>query len=454
MTDAVGADPAGQTGAAGAAGAAGRDEAESAVQAPARVFISYAHDDAEHEERVHAFWLFLRAQGIDARLDRLGEERRDWAQWMTRQIRDADRVLVIASPEYRRRAEGDAEPDEGRGVQWEARLIRERCFRDQTAGLQWAVPVVLPGGAVDDIPLWLFPTTVTHYLVSEYTVVGAEELLRLLTGQPGEAEPALGTVPVLSPHGGQRLVAASAGPGLRTEVVIEASISADGKLESAVWAAGSLLGRRQERLPAEVDGVWRARELPAIAAGDRLADAGRRLAGALLDEAGQRLLGGLLGRLAPGSTAEVVLIADGPALSLPVELIRLTESTGGEVGPLGLLPAVSVSRRAGHGRGRWHCAGFGRDRRAAEGAGGGRGPGRDQDAERAAGRRGRDAGGARSDQRRHRRPIRAGPGSWKWRRFLRSGMPWLTTPITCCICPRMARPTWWNSKTRTAPRCR
>lgn len=34
----------------------------------ALVFISYAHDDRAHEERVRDFWWFLRAQGIDARL--------------------------------------------------------------------------------------------------------------------------------------------------------------------------------------------------------------------------------------------------------------------------------------------------------------------------------------------------------------------------------------------------
>ncbi|MGH3898019.1 MAG: hypothetical protein ACRDTA_07125 [Pseudonocardiaceae bacterium] len=38
--------------------------------APVRVFISYAHDYLEHEERVREFWTFLRSHGIDARLKR------------------------------------------------------------------------------------------------------------------------------------------------------------------------------------------------------------------------------------------------------------------------------------------------------------------------------------------------------------------------------------------------
>src|ERR1017187_7582423 len=101
----------------------GRPEGSNDGIAAVRVFVSYAHDDAEHEDRVQKFWLFLREQGIDARLDLPAMEvRQDWAEWMTQQVRDADRVLVIASPAYKRRAEGDARPDEGRGLQWEARL--------------------------------------------------------------------------------------------------------------------------------------------------------------------------------------------------------------------------------------------------------------------------------------------------------------------------------------------
>ena len=187
------------------------------------VFISYAHDDAAHEERVRGFWLFLRASGIDARLDLpAGEERRDWAEWMTRQVRDADRVLVVASPEYKRRAEGDAGPAEGRGVQWEARLIRDRFYADQEAGLRLVLPVVLPGCSAGDLPLWLAPASATYYEVGGYTVAGAEKLLRALTGQWWDREPPVGAVPFLPPRG----TGAVAGPGrpaLRTQVLVEAS---------------------------------------------------------------------------------------------------------------------------------------------------------------------------------------------------------------------------------------
>ena len=123
--------------------------------------------------------------------------------------------------------------------------------------------------------------------------------------------------------------------GLHTEVVIEAALVPGGVLESATWVAGSLLGRRREPLPVQVTSVWAALRLPAVVAGERMAQAGRALAGVLLAEADQQLLAGLLDRLAPGDTAEVVLSVSGDALSLPAELIRLRTGAGGEVPPAG-----------------------------------------------------------------------------------------------------------------------
>ena len=245
--------------------------------APVRVFISYAHDDPAHEDRVREFWLFLRRHGIDARadLDAAGQRQR-WTQWMTRQIRDADHVLVIASPAYKRRAEGDAAPGEGNGVQWESDLLQELIYADQPAGLGRVLPVVLPGCTPDDIPLWLAPASTTGYTVSDYTVAGAEPLLRVLTGQPWETAPAIGTVPYLPPRGtGTAPSAAARGP-LETSVLIEAALSDEGELDSAVWLAGSLLCRQRTLLPAEVAHVWGALDLPPASAAQRMADAGGR----------------------------------------------------------------------------------------------------------------------------------------------------------------------------------
>lgn len=81
-----------------------------------RVFISYAHESAEHVEAVRDLWVLLRSCGIDARLDRVAAQQwQDWPLWMADQIRAADHILVIASRAYKTRAEGRAGPDEGRG---------------------------------------------------------------------------------------------------------------------------------------------------------------------------------------------------------------------------------------------------------------------------------------------------------------------------------------------------
>jgi SEFIR domain len=168
---------------------------------PPRVLISYAHDtsDGSHGVAVRRLWEFLRFCGIDARLDLpAGQQRQDWALWMADEIRAADFVLVIASPAYRERAEGRSGPDVGRGIQWEARLIRDAFFRDQHA-LNRFLPVVLPGQSLDGVPDFLAPSTTSVYAVPDFTVAGAKSLLRLLTGQPGIVDPPLGQMPVLGP---------------------------------------------------------------------------------------------------------------------------------------------------------------------------------------------------------------------------------------------------------------
>ena len=60
------------------------------------------------------------------------------------EVAAADYILVVASPAYKLRAGAAADPAEGWGVQYEARLIRDMFYRDQSR-LQRFLPVVLPG---------------------------------------------------------------------------------------------------------------------------------------------------------------------------------------------------------------------------------------------------------------------------------------------------------------------
>lgn len=158
------------------------------------VFISYSHDSAEHKAHVGRFAAFLRRRiGLDVRLDQWDDNvRRDWALWATRLFNAADFVIVIASPDFRKRADGEAPSDEGRGAQFEAAMLRNSLTKDHGAATQWILPVVLPGGSVDDIPTFLSPYSATHFKIGEFTWDGIAELRHAITGIGEHPLPELG----------------------------------------------------------------------------------------------------------------------------------------------------------------------------------------------------------------------------------------------------------------------
>ncbi|MFJ9350777.1 SEFIR domain-containing protein [Streptomyces sp. NPDC101237] len=172
----------------------------ASARAP-RVFVSYAHDSPEHKENVRALCEFLVANSIDVQLDVWNlDKRRDWPLWAIQEIPKADFVIVVASPECRRVGDGDVESHERRGLQAEMRLLRELHNADVGVWTDKILPVVLPGGLVSDIPLFLQPTGSDHYLVASFDTNGAEDLLRRLTNKPPYVRPPLGPRPDLPPY--------------------------------------------------------------------------------------------------------------------------------------------------------------------------------------------------------------------------------------------------------------
>ena len=306
---------------------------------PPRVFVSYAHESPEHQETVRDLWVLLRSQGIDARLDSPAAERRqDWPVWMLREVREADFVLVIASPAYRRRAEGLADVDEGRGVQFEAALIREQLYADRQGGMGKFLPVLLPGASPQDIPIFLGPVTATSYAVREMTPAGIELLLRVLTDQPFELEPPLGATPVLAPRPLMAVVDDPAS-ALEHEVVLDV-VCERGRVRCRTTMAGSLLGQHEAAMPYGMADVWNAMSAGPIDAAGRLTAAGQRLGVALLDEATAGHLTELLDRSPLGTVVDVVVEVEGEALDLPYELLRLRDGR-----LLATIPGVRMRRR-------------------------------------------------------------------------------------------------------------
>jgi len=340
---------------------------------PVRVFISYAHEPQmpAHGEAVRDLWVWLRSCGVDARLDRVAaQQRQDWPLWMAEQIREADHVLIIASPAYKVRAEGRAGPEQGRGVQWEARLIRDAFYRDQSA-LQRFVPVVLPGGRVEDVPDFLAPSSCTVYRVSGFDTAGGEELLRLLLAQPAETEPPLGARHVLgsrehtpsgpAPASHPANPAGTAGTAVH-RLVMRIGVQPDGRWATAVELAGTVLGERVAAPPGELrycwDGLGRADAL------ERQRRIGQVLWTTLFDEVTTRRVLELIDRSPFGTTIDVVVWLPDELVGIPVELLhtpdgrlaatlagvrftrRLTgverAATPGLAGPLKILAAVAA----------------------------------------------------------------------------------------------------------------
>jgi hypothetical protein len=149
------------------------------------VFVTYAHDSPAHKEQVRQFAHFLRARiGLDVRLDQWDDNKRiDWSRWAVDHLTKADFIVVIASPDYKRRADGHALPHEGRGSQFEAAIIRNHLTKNLHEETERVLPVVLPGGSVEDIPEFLNPYSTTRFEIDELSEAGVSGLLSAITGQ-------------------------------------------------------------------------------------------------------------------------------------------------------------------------------------------------------------------------------------------------------------------------------
>ncbi|MGW0862263.1 toll/interleukin-1 receptor domain-containing protein [Streptomyces sp. NPDC002611] len=128
-----------------------------------RVFLSYAHeeDGDVHKKRVEALGERLRDHSIGVLLDttahRKGPQR--WPWWMRKQYKEADCVLVIVSPAYKRRAEHEEVPDKGNGVGFEANYIINEVHRNRATWHERILVVSFPEHGSAHIPDYLEGTT-------------------------------------------------------------------------------------------------------------------------------------------------------------------------------------------------------------------------------------------------------------------------------------------------------
>ncbi len=208
-----------------------RESAAGAAVSAAGVFISYSHDSPTHEQAVLDLANRLRANGIDAWLDRYEPNpSQGWPRWMQEQVEKARYILLVCTETYQRRFEGREDAGKCKGATWEGLLATQVLYDANTFNGK-LIPVLLDGGTDAHIPLAL--KAYTHYRVP----AGYDDLYRHLTGQPAVVPPPLGKV--------RAMPTASRLPPLATQYVASAGLPETEENQMSVQETRS--GKRYRR---------------------------------------------------------------------------------------------------------------------------------------------------------------------------------------------------------------
>lgn len=153
------------------------------------VFMSYSHDSGEHKAWVAGLTTDLRRNGVEAFLDqwslRLGM---DIPSFMESGIRNANRVCIICTPEYARKA------DAGKGgVGYEKMIVTGELYSN--LGSTKFIPVVVAGSGEEALPSFLKGKYFVDFRESNRYAEKLEELLRDLHDVPVTEPPPVGRNP-------------------------------------------------------------------------------------------------------------------------------------------------------------------------------------------------------------------------------------------------------------------
>jgi len=153
------------------------------------VFISYSHDTPEHKMWVAGVATDLRRSSVDAILDQWRlRPGMDIPWFMERGIRDSNRVLIVCTPQYARKA------DAGKGgVGYEKMIVTGELY--ENLGSDKFVPILVQGDEGDALPSFLKGRYYVDFRNADQYAEKMEELLRALLEIPENAEPPLGPNP-------------------------------------------------------------------------------------------------------------------------------------------------------------------------------------------------------------------------------------------------------------------
>ncbi len=156
---------------------------------PPKVFISYSHDSPAHKRWVAELATRLRRAGIDATLDQwdldLGA---DVTQFMEEGLGSSNRVLVICTDEYVRKA------NEGRGgVGYERLIVTAELVRNQ--GTNKFIPVIRQVSGEEKTPKFLATRLYIDFSNNDEYESKLEELIRVIHRTRASSKPPLGRNP-------------------------------------------------------------------------------------------------------------------------------------------------------------------------------------------------------------------------------------------------------------------
>ena len=154
-----------------------------------KVFISYSHDSSEHEQWVSELGAKLRRNDVNAILDQqdlgLGT---GLAQFMEVGVRDCDRVLVICTDNYVRKANNR----EG-GVGYEIEIVTAQLVQD--SGTNKVIPIIRQASGQEKMPTCLGTRIYIDFTNDSQFDERFDELLRELRQVPVVEKPPLGEKP-------------------------------------------------------------------------------------------------------------------------------------------------------------------------------------------------------------------------------------------------------------------
>lgn len=160
---------------------------------PIRVFISYAWEDDFYREEVKRLATALRTDGVDVRMDYWDSKGLSIPEFMNREVRHADKVLICASPKYKHNVQlmEDGRPT---GSGWEAMLVTSAIWARTKQRTQFEV-AILRGSPDEALPMFLSGWPFIDLTGGDQR--SYDDLLCRLTDNE-EVAPALGRVPEMS----------------------------------------------------------------------------------------------------------------------------------------------------------------------------------------------------------------------------------------------------------------